>query len=122
MRCEDVEPLLHGYLDGELDLVRNLEVEQHMKGCSTCTKVYESQLALRSAIIVSSLYFEAPPGLQRRVRAAVRHESRREAREPAFSWRWLVIGGSLAAAAAAVVLLVNLAPRFSRPATEALVT
>jgi anti-sigma factor RsiW len=52
----------------------------------------------------------------------VRRESRTETKEPAFSWRWLVIGGSLAAAAVAIVLLLNLAPGLSRPATEALVT
>ncbi len=122
MRCEDIEPLLHGYLDGELDLVRSLDVERHIDGCPACARAYENQLALRSAITGSSLYFEAPPGLQKRVRAAVRGESRAEAKEPALSLRWLVIGGSLAAAAVAVVLLVNLMPRFSRPATEAQVT
>jgi anti-sigma factor RsiW len=122
MRCEDAQPLLHGYIDGELDLVRSLEIEQHVKDCPACAQAYENHLALRSAITGSSLYFEAPPGLQKRVRAAVRRESRTETKEPAFSWRWLVIGGSLAAAAVAIVLLLNLAPGLSRPATDALVT
>ena len=39
-----------------------------------------------------------------------------------FSWRWLAVGAPLLTATAVVVLILSLAPRFSRPATEALLT
>ncbi len=31
MNCADVRKLLHGYADGELDFVRGLEVEGHLR-------------------------------------------------------------------------------------------
>ncbi len=33
MACSDVKELIHGYLDGELDLSRSLEIEHHLKEC-----------------------------------------------------------------------------------------
>jgi len=122
MPCEDVQLRLHAYLDGELDPVGSAEVEQHMKDCPSCAKAYENQLALRSTISSASLYAEAPAGLRRRVRSAVRRESGTEAKAPVFSWRWLAMGAPLVAATAVVVLILSLAPRFSRPASEALLT
>jgi anti-sigma factor RsiW len=122
MPCEDVQLRLHGYLDGELDPITSTEVERHMKDCPACAKAYENQHALRSAISNASLYAEATPALRRRVRAAVRRESGTEAKVPSFSWRWLSIGAPLLAAAAVIVLVVSLAPRFSRPTAEALLT
>jgi len=34
--CEDNALLLHAYSDGELDLVRSLEIEKHVKICASC--------------------------------------------------------------------------------------
>ena len=31
MRCDEIADLLHAYGDGELDLVRSLEVERHLQ-------------------------------------------------------------------------------------------
>ncbi len=122
MPCEDFQLRLHGYLDAELDPLGSTEVERHMKDCPACAKAFENQLALRSAISNASLYAEAPASLRKRLRAAVRRECGAEAKVPVFSWRWLSIGAPLLAAAAVVVLIVSLAPRFSRPASEALLT
>jgi mycothiol system anti-sigma-R factor len=122
MPCEDFQLRLHGYLDGELDPVGSTEVERHMKDCPSCAKAYENQLALRSAISNASLYTEAPAGLRKRVRAAVRRESDAEVKVHVFSWRWLSIGAPLLATAAVIVLVIGLAPRFSRPTEEALLT
>jgi anti-sigma factor RsiW len=122
MPCEDIRLLLHGYLDGELDPVGSTEVERHMKDCPACAKAYENQLALRSAISNASLYAEAPADLRRRIRSAVRHESGVDAKVSMFSWRWLTIGAPLLATAAAIILIVNLVPKFSRPTEQALLT
>ena len=122
MPCEDFQLRLHGYLDGELDPVGSTEVERHMKDCPACARAYENQLALRSAISNATLYAEAPASLRKRVRSAVRRESGAETRTPVFFWRWLAVGAPLLTATAVVVLILSLAPRFSRPATEALLT
>ena len=32
MNCQELRTLLHPYIDGELDLVRHVEIEEHLKG------------------------------------------------------------------------------------------
>ena len=69
MACDDNARLLHGYLDGELDLVRSLEIEEHLKSCAECALELRSQQTLRKAFRSSSLYERAPKGLEARIRA-----------------------------------------------------
>jgi anti-sigma factor RsiW len=38
MNCKDAQNLINGYVDGELDLVRNLEIEHHIQECALCTQ------------------------------------------------------------------------------------
>ncbi|HSY58893.1 MAG TPA: anti-sigma factor [Terriglobales bacterium] len=75
MVCDDNARLLHGYLDGELDLVRSLEIEEHLKGCPDCAQEIWNQQTLRKAFRSSSLYERAPKGLAERVRGAIAQES-----------------------------------------------
>jgi anti-sigma factor RsiW len=35
MNCAEVRRMLDAYLDGELDLTRQLDVETHLPGCAT---------------------------------------------------------------------------------------
>ena len=86
MNCQEMTELLHGYLDRELDLVRSLEAEQHLKECPACSRRYQEQQALRKVIAGRSLYFEAPQGLRRRVRTAVRQASQAEAPPARRTW------------------------------------
>jgi anti-sigma factor RsiW len=67
--------LIHPYLDGELDLVRNLEIEQHLQGCSACEQAFKGQRALQTALRTGSLRFEAPVGLQQRIQASLHRAS-----------------------------------------------
>jgi len=69
--CDDNIRLLHGYLDGELDLVRSLEIEEHLKTCAECALELRSQQTLRKAFRNSSVYERAPKGLEDRVRASL---------------------------------------------------
>jgi anti-sigma factor (TIGR02949 family) len=71
MSCEEARELLHGYLDGELDLGAALEFERHMRGCSSCARAYENQKILRSAIRSQAPYFKAPARLKRKIRPAL---------------------------------------------------
>ena len=110
--CNDFGTLLHGYMDGELDLVRHVEIEDHLRTCSRCSRIYQAQLALRSALKSDELYFRAPARLERQVRmAAQRAESKSWLpRRQTPGW----IGAALAAAAV-VAFAVFVWPMLSRP-------
>ena len=76
MNHQETQDLIHGYLDGELDLVRNLEIERHLAGCSECTQIYEDYRALQTAVRSSKLYYKAPATLQQRIKTSVRRAER----------------------------------------------
>ncbi len=68
MSCQEARELLHGYLDGELDLAATLEFERHMRDCPACERAYANQKILRSAIRSEAPYFKAPASLKRKTR------------------------------------------------------
>ena len=97
MACTDKASLLHGYLDGELDLVRSLELEEHLKGCPRCAEELESQRSLRTAIRSAGLYERAPQGLETRIRASLPRE--RTAKVTPFPrrviWNWIAVAAAI---------------------------
>ncbi|MER3447303.1 MAG: anti-sigma factor [Candidatus Dadabacteria bacterium] len=95
MGCE-TQDLIHAYVDGELDLVRSLEVEKHIQNCVTCSITYKNLQTLRSAIGADSLYFTPPVNLERRIHSALRGAGKSEVSLRAMQWRWLSIPISLA--------------------------
>jgi anti-sigma factor RsiW len=100
--CPDVQALLHGYLDGELDLVSALRLERHLGDCAACRGAYLGQRALQGALRAAPLRWEAPPALEGRVRSALR-ESGRPPLRLSLSRKRL----GLAAAAAALLALAG---------------
>ncbi|MBV8361625.1 MAG: anti-sigma factor [Deltaproteobacteria bacterium] len=78
MTCEQARPLVQAYVDGELDIAKSLEIEAHRSGCIACAREEASLRALHTALSNSTLYHEAPPLLERRVRAALRDARRAE--------------------------------------------
>jgi anti-sigma factor RsiW len=99
MRCEEAQPLIDSYLDGELDLVHNLDLERHLEACPACAPVRQRAIALRSAIRQRVPYFRAPLRLEQRVREIAQEPARATPRASILSWRW-------AGAVAAMVLIV----------------
>ena len=79
MVCDDNSHLLHGYLDGELDLVRSIEIEGHLKTCPDCAQQLWSQQTMRKALRSSSLYERAPSSFAERIRASISQERARTA-------------------------------------------
>lgn len=71
MVCESNARLLHGYLDGELDLVRAVDFEEHLKSCADCAGELREQQIMRQSLRSSNLYERAPASLQSRIRAAL---------------------------------------------------
>ena len=50
MNCKDAQNLINGYVDGELDLVRNLDIERHIQDCALCAQGYKNHQVLRNGI------------------------------------------------------------------------
>ena len=79
MTCQQARILIHGYIDSELDLVRSLELERHLRGCHDCTQAYAAQLALHATISDGSLTYATPTQLRQRIHASLRQAGRANA-------------------------------------------
>ncbi len=100
MNCSEIQLLLEGYVDGELDLVRNVAIEQHLHVCPVCSPIYTQHQALRAALRTSGLSFKAPPYLQKRLHSSLRQVSEKKPLTQTRQWR------VLASAAALVILAI----------------
>ena len=118
MNCQKAE-LIAGYADGELDLARSLDVEQHMQECGICASAYSSQTALRSTLKNSSLYYPAPEKLRKNIGSALRQEAKSEAQPQAFFGRWLPVATALAFMLLVAFLIWRPAPGY-RPSRDEL--
>jgi len=117
MNCKETEALIQGYLDGELDLVRSMAFEQHMKDCPVCAQAHREWRSLRTALTADKMHFDTPKGLEQRVRSAVREAAgvSAGAATPRRRWNlnWPAIFAPLAAAALMVLIAVPLVTRRS---------
>lgn len=95
MSCEDIRALLHAFMDGELDLVRSLEIEKHIEGCKDCTRAVENQRALGTALHGGSMYYRMPRELKPRVDAALRRAARPNAFSRRIPWSMLAVAAGL---------------------------
>ncbi len=71
MNCDEAQKLLHAYVDGELDIVNSLAIEEHLRTCEACERECRSLVALRKAVAVGAPRFEAPAELHQRIHAAL---------------------------------------------------
>ena len=74
MSCRENDALIHGYVDGELDLVNALQFETHLRECATCAQSLKQHQGLRSALRAGDFYFRPPDDLERRIRLIL-HEA-----------------------------------------------
>lgn len=100
MNCDQVQRLLHGYVDGELDVVNALEIEAHLHDCPDCAREYRELAAMQSVLKNPALFHPAPPGLQKRVTASVRKPSPKAASWTRLPWGWVTAAVLLAVMAA----------------------
>jgi anti-sigma factor RsiW len=68
VNCESAQTAVHGYFDGELDAVRALEFERHLKACSECQAALKGLESLHTGLQQGGLYEHASPQLERRIR------------------------------------------------------
>ena len=113
MSCQQTHELIHGYVDGELDLVKSLDIEAHLKECGACTQTYQRIRGLRSALANDALRFDPPAGFERRLRSALRKQEEPSSRPASFRWRWLPVGAALLAGLIVVIALAGLLRRSS---------
>jgi anti-sigma factor RsiW len=117
VNCKEAQQLIHGYVDGELDLVRSMEVEGHLEDCGSCLQAIKSQRELKEVIGSGSFRFDVPKGLEKRVLAAARRESKAGATRPGTPWRRLLNTAMPAFGAAVIALIAFMAWGLVHPNT-----
>lgn len=124
MDCTETQTLMESYGDGELDLVRSLEVEQHLQECAACARQYQSQQALSAAISRGSLYYQEPSHLWQRIESALPQVAPQVALQvtphataaaqatghtrqvwKVTPWRWLDVAAPLVCAASLLLII-----------------
>jgi anti-sigma factor RsiW len=100
MNCEQLQPLLASYADGELPAAERSRVEAHVHTCAACRRAVAVQQLMRQAISShrAGLAETAPPGLRTRLAASFSsHPS------PALEAGWRTRLSAFAAAALVVL-------------------
>jgi anti-sigma factor RsiW len=116
MTCADIHLLLHAYADGELDVVRSLDVEQHIKSCPKCAAKLNSVKALHTALTEGDFAYHAPASLRDKIRQMAPATQRKTERQPSdlqWLWKWIAFG----ATAVAVFTILLRPAEFSQSAS-----
>jgi len=100
--------LLHAYLDDELDLMRSMELEDHLAECADCAQEVASYRALRESVQGADLRYRAPEEFRSRVIAQLRESERPPERAKVQKisvpwWGWAAVAASLLIVAAMFV-------------------
>ena len=118
MTCQDMQHWMHGYLDGELDLVRNLEMEGHLQTCPACAQVLANYRSLQRALRNDAFYFKAPNSLETRIRSSLGKTQSRTRTLRIRTWATL---GAIAASILIIFALGWMATREGHSAKDLLV-
>jgi anti-sigma factor RsiW len=113
LNCRGIRTLIHGYVDGELDLMTSLRVERHLQRCPECAQAQANLQEIRASIKSSDLQTQTPPGLAKRLQSAVRQASRAGRPRLLRTGPLLAVAASLALMMTAVWGLPRV--RLSRP-------
>ena len=107
MNCEESHLLLNAYADGELDLVRHIELEAHLKACPACLRRFEGIGARRTRIRESLPRFSASQQLRERIHSSLRAEAQRAGRQRPLrfppAWRYWNLAGLAASVTIALL-------------------
>jgi anti-sigma factor RsiW len=95
VNCQETREVIHAYADGELDLVKNLEIDQHLRDCPACARSRSEILQVRTALQGGSLYYSAPPDLRGRILELLPVSSPSRQTRRLFGWRKLAFAASL---------------------------
>jgi anti-sigma factor RsiW len=107
MNCDESRPLLDAYADGELDIVRHIELEAHLKACPACLLRYEAINARRARIRDTMPRFPASQALREKIHASLRAEAQKAARQGPLrfpvGWQWWNLAGLAASVTVALL-------------------
>lgn len=107
MNCDTTRKFIHAYADGELDLVRSLEVEEHLDDCTACTRILRNVQTLRSSLGDGSLYFQPPARLQASVRASMRETDKSGPLSRRIPWGMMGLAAALVFGVALIWLITR---------------
>ena len=104
--------LLHAYLDDELDLMRSMELEDHLVECSDCAQEVASYRAVRESVQAASLRHKAPAEFVSRLRNELQKQEQPNRASLVFPakvpwWSWAAVAACLVLTAAMFVLNAN---------------
>jgi mycothiol system anti-sigma-R factor len=95
MDCRTALPLLHAYLDGELERASVNDVEAHLERCPDCARELASLEALRKTVREGAPRHAAPAALRARLQA-IKEVSTQDTRAPGITnQHWWAIAASL---------------------------
>ena len=102
--------LLHAYLDDELDLVRSMELEDHLAECGDCANEIASYRALREGVQAADLRYQPSSEFRSRLLKELEQQERPQPtvihrRIP--RWSWAAVAALLLLASGALVLDVS---------------
>ncbi|HET6325900.1 MAG TPA: anti-sigma factor [Planctomycetaceae bacterium] len=95
MNCQEIQHLLDPYSDGELDLVRQLEIDEHLTTCTACAQQERQLKLLRETLSSPSLYYAAPAGLRARLQGVAAPASLTHERPQAWMRLFSIAAGIL---------------------------
>ena len=98
MNCQEIHPLLHAYVDSELDLMPSLEVDRHLQQCAACAAMKRSLESLRGNLRRADLAYRAPSNLRARILQSVAAETEEKEipQRASRPWVWQLLAlGSL---------------------------
>jgi anti-sigma factor RsiW len=93
--CKEAKTWLHGYLDGELDLARTMDIESHLETCAACSQTRDNHQTLKDSIHASSLQWRCPDRVRTNIESMVRRELGRSGARPSIPLWWLAVAASL---------------------------
>lgn len=91
-----IASFLGAYIDGELDLVKSIEIETHLKECPQCETEHRNNLTVRAAMRTDPMYFRAPAKLENKIILAVGKPPEDLHTRVNAWWRWMAVATSLA--------------------------
>jgi len=71
VNCPEAQSLLSPHLDSELDLLRSVDLEQHLQTCPDCRRHSQQTKAARAAVREHATYFAAPNALREKIIATL---------------------------------------------------
>jgi anti-sigma factor RsiW len=104
---------LHALIDGQLDALAAIELEEHLRTCNACRREFDTLERLQTVLREPGLRPNAPAHLHERIANAF-PRSKPPARSSAGTWRtWSA--GALSGALAASLLLLLVMPGVGEP-------